>query len=46
MWFFDRLVWTVLGYGVEIWRWRERERMERKILARGEILKVGHKAGQ
>lgn len=23
MWLFDMLVWTVLGYGSEIWRWRE-----------------------
>lgn len=29
MWLFDRLVWTVMGYGVEIWGWRERERIER-----------------
>jgi len=26
---FDRLVWTVVGYGVEIWGWREREKIER-----------------
>lgn len=26
---FDRLVWTVLGYGAEIWGWKEREGMER-----------------
>ncbi|XP_071572942.1 uncharacterized protein [Temnothorax nylanderi] len=29
MWLFDRLVWTVMGYGAEIWGWREREGMER-----------------
>jgi len=29
MWLFDRLVWTVMGYGVEIWGWKERERMEK-----------------
>jgi len=29
MWMFDRLVWTVAGYGVEIWGWKERERVER-----------------
>lgn len=28
-WLFDMLVWTVMGYGVEIWGWRERERIER-----------------
>jgi len=25
----DRLVWTVVGYGAEIWGWRERETVER-----------------
>lgn len=25
----DRLVWTVMGYGVEMWGWKERESMER-----------------
>jgi len=29
LWLFDRLVWTVLSYGVEIWGWKEREGMER-----------------
>jgi len=29
MWLFDKLVWTVMSYGVEIWRWKERKRMER-----------------
>lgn len=29
LWLFDRLVWTVVGYGVEIWGWREREEVER-----------------
>jgi hypothetical protein len=29
IWLFDRLVWTVLGYGVEIWGWKEREEVER-----------------
>jgi len=29
IWLFDRLVWTVMGYGVEIWGWKERERMEK-----------------
>lgn len=23
-WLFDRLVWTVMEYGVEIWDWKER----------------------
>lgn len=23
------LVWTILGYGMEVWRWKEREGMER-----------------
>lgn len=26
---FGRLVWTVMGYAVEIWAWKEREKMER-----------------
>ncbi|XP_046145802.1 uncharacterized protein LOC123989168 [Osmia bicornis bicornis] len=29
IWLFDRLVWTVMSYGVEIWGWKEREKMER-----------------
>ena len=29
IWLFDALVWTVLGYGVEIWGWEEREGLER-----------------
>jgi len=29
LWLFDRLVWTVMGYGVEVWGWREREEMEK-----------------
>ena len=28
LWLFDRLVWTVMGYGVEIWGWKERQEME------------------
>lgn len=28
MWMFDRLVWTVMSYGVEIWGWKEREKVE------------------
>jgi len=26
---FDRLIWTVVGYGAEIWGWWEREKVER-----------------
>jgi len=26
---FDTLVWTVIGYGAEIWGWEESERVER-----------------
>ena len=29
MWLFDTLVWTVLGYGAEVWGWKEREEVER-----------------
>lgn len=29
LWLFDRLVWAVIGYGAEIWGWKEREKMER-----------------
>lgn len=29
MWLFDRLVWTVVGYGVEIYGWEERESVEK-----------------
>lgn len=29
LWIFDKLMWTVLGYGAEIWGWEEREEMER-----------------
>jgi len=28
IWLFDKLVWTVMWYGVEIWEWEEREGME------------------
>ncbi|EZA51890.1 hypothetical protein X777_09583 [Ooceraea biroi] len=27
-WLFDTLVWTVMGYGVEVWRWGERRKVE------------------
>lgn len=29
IWLFDALIWTVLSYGVEIWGWKERNKMER-----------------
>jgi len=37
LWLFDRLVWTVMGYGVEIWEWKEREVGEdgRKVFEMG-----------
>ena len=28
MWLFDTLVWPFIGYGAEIWGWREREEIE------------------
>lgn len=28
MWLYDTLVWTVMGYGAEIWGWKERRRIE------------------
>ncbi|EZA58505.1 hypothetical protein X777_14664 [Ooceraea biroi] len=29
IWLFDKLIWTVIGYGVEIWGWKERENIEK-----------------
>ncbi|CAK9832677.1 Retrovirus-related Pol polyprotein from type-1 retrotransposable element R2 (Fragment) [Anthophora retusa] len=29
LWLFDRLVWAVMSYGVEIWGWKEREKIEK-----------------
>lgn len=29
IWLFDTLVWTVVGYEVEVWGWKEREKMEK-----------------
>jgi len=29
MWLYDKLIWTVMGYGVEVWGWKEREGIER-----------------
>lgn len=29
IWLFNRLVWTAARYGVEIWGWKEREKLER-----------------
>ncbi|XP_070529779.1 calponin homology domain-containing protein DDB_G0272472-like [Cardiocondyla obscurior] len=28
IWLFDKLVWSVINYGVEIWGWKEREEVE------------------
>lgn len=28
IWLFDKLVWTVASYGVEIWEWNERGKVE------------------
>ena len=38
VWLFDRLVWATVGYGVEIWGWRERERVE---CSAGEVFEMG-----
>lgn len=27
-WLFDALIWSVVSYGVEIWKWKERDGME------------------
>ncbi|XP_076298035.1 uncharacterized protein LOC143217535 [Lasioglossum baleicum] len=29
LWLFDRLIWAVISYGVEIWGWKERAGLER-----------------
>lgn len=29
IWLFDKLIWSVVSYGVEIWGWKLRERVER-----------------
>lgn len=29
LWLFNKLIWIVVGYGVEIWGWKEREELER-----------------
>lgn len=29
LWLFDKLVWTVMGYRIEIWGWKEREEVEK-----------------
>ncbi|XP_043276027.1 uncharacterized protein [Venturia canescens] len=31
VWLFDKLVWPVVGYGVEIWGWKGREIVERLL---------------
>jgi len=41
LWMFDKLVWTVLGYGVEVWGWREREGMEKLE----EVFEMGVRCG-
>jgi len=28
MWLYDTLIWTVMGYGAEVWGWRERREVE------------------
>ncbi|XP_076278429.1 uncharacterized protein LOC143208167 [Lasioglossum baleicum] len=29
IWLFDKLIWSVINYGVEIWGWKEREGIEK-----------------
>jgi len=29
IWLFDKLIWIVMSYGVELWGWKEREDLER-----------------
>ncbi|KAL6418089.1 hypothetical protein ACFW04_012823 [Cataglyphis niger] len=29
LWLFNKLVWTVMGYGIEIWGWGERKELEK-----------------
>lgn len=29
LWLFDKLIWSVMGYGVEIWGWVQRRNMEK-----------------
>ena len=43
MWLFNKLVWPVVGYGAEVWGWREREREDRK--ATGKVYEVGSGGG-
>lgn len=28
IWLYDTLIWTVMGYGDEVWGWKERKEME------------------
>lgn len=42
IWLFDKLIWTVISYGVEIWGWKEREGIERLH----EIFKMGKGSGK
>lgn len=32
IWLFDTLVWTVMGYGTEIWGWKERKAVYERYL--------------
>lgn len=29
LWLFNRSIWTVMGYEIEVWNWEERESAER-----------------
>ena len=29
IWLFDKLIWMVISYGVEVWEWKEREEVKR-----------------
>lgn len=44
--FCDRLVWAVMGYKVEIWGWKEREKggCRRSRKGAGEVLEVGYES--
>lgn len=32
IWFFDSLIWTVMGYGVEVWGMGEREGLKERYM--------------
>lgn len=42
IWLFDKLIWTVISYGVELWEWKQREGIERLH----EIFKMGKGSGK